>query len=874
MPRRSQRKLILGGAALLLVAGLLGLWWSLSPARNSGAAIGTEAGVQEPRVRDAELERGVAAVPDAAQETGAQRSAAQGMFVKLEQRQAAGLPVLVVDARTRAPVADASVCWMFPSGHDFEPYGGLDLRGMEILARERGCERRTNTDGVATLPVRNDDGVVVSARAGERFGFCRQPYGMSGAVVVAVAPERAIDVRVVDEAREPLAGIRVALEHWTNGEIRLARGVSDAKGEVRLEGIDAAVAFAEQGEVSMWAVRAVVRCAPVIERWVDLAAPKLEPVELVVPALATLRARVVDVQGNLVPIDGRLLAHVEGTAWPSVNMSFGQSNEDATPFVRGVAELQQVAVGQTLQLGVDFNGEAELYQTVRGPTQAGEVLEVALHFEQELVVLEARAVDEAGTPLARRKLSMFRRRLTDTPAADTFGGPDSVETDAHGFLRWLSPLDFTEVSAGSTSAAEVLLQTEGPPAQMLEARVHEQGARPAGTQALGDIVFRPRAPLLAGTVVDTAGAPLVGVGLWIESGTQDYVPGVLPGFSDAQGRFAIYGFDVAPEYILHPTDGDYFLVEADAARRIARGTRDVVLHAVCLARLEGELLVDAGVDVQKLRIDLEDSDHVLRAASVAPLFERASFEFFGVAAGPATLRVVDENENTVAEVQHLMLQAGHVTRDPRVLPLDLRGKLAAAPVPAQGGPSSVRVVDASGRTPERGLAWVGDANETALPWTAGTLRLAWPQTSEITVWSAGSRLTRGPVPPAGGTFQLQPALYVTVQVDLPEALRAHHRLFVVSFVPIEPLAPEAESLRGQAGEWSAFLDENSTCTVELGCGGTFDVVVRATLEDSGSYEATFLGATPVEDGKFLRLEAFEGFWNEIAGALGVELEQR
>jgi hypothetical protein len=196
----------------------------------------------------------------------------------------------------------------------------------------------------------------------------------------------------------------------------------------------------------------------------------------------------------------------------------------------------------------------------------------------------------------------------------------------------------------------------------------------------------------------------------------------------------------------------------------------------------------------------------------------------------------------VALVEGVDVRPGEVTRDPRLAPLDVRGKLA---VPADDpGRQRVAVLGPDGRVAPRGRAWLSDRPDDGIWWTAGRVAIPANARGELAVWAEGSRLTRFPLPLPEPRVHLEPALAVRVVTTVPQAVRGA-RLQVLLM-----LHPESgDGVRGQLAQEvrPVELDARGEALAELPFPGawTARVVVlrtpaggppqRAELSDGASW---------------------------------------
>lgn len=435
-----------------------------------------------------------------------------------------------------------------------------------------------------------------------------------------------------------------------------------------------------------------------------------EAIRLVVPPVGSIEVLVLDADGSPLPdtearvwLLPKAAADAAGHSWhasadprASNEMPCDQHGRALFPLV---PLRREWAVGAVWEGG----GEIGVVQRCTGPSRDGERVRVQLEATPVSPVVVARLLSPQGKPLSAAKVKLAIEGLlwSDTEA--------TILADEEGRVRCGVPLqDGGPTEAGWTLRFSVD-QPGGPP---LGASLNLTQPLLVGENDLGDIHLE-LAPLLAGgMVLDTDGEAVGGAYVrlhrdWVgESGRAGSGSLGTPVRTDREGRFAAYGFEArgaaSSRYRLrvsHPKYNDLeqpFDLGEDGLR--------IILGAG--ASLSGAVLLDEEVPLHKLsaRLMVDPIDDERTTGYHHGIDDAGGFSWNGVAAGTGKLAiVVDGLRRPVAEVEGIVLRPGVRTEDPRLNPVDLRGRLFAVTVTVRDSEgeailgAGVRVLEGEGR---------------------------------------------------------------------------------------------------------------------------------------------------------------------------------
>jgi hypothetical protein len=665
------------------VAAAAALWWGLTERTPAVEAVRPASRDERP---DSERARSSALAKASAAAESTRRSSATELWTEARTG-GMELVVQVVRAESGVPVADADVAWC-GQGLDRDAAFESWLARGEIEEHLQSLGKRTDALGRARIPACALP-VLVCAAAPGLWGYATLNGG-SGPLVVALAPDASIQVKVVDASGTPCTGVAVALRH------RLALSYDD-RTWARTDAPDGTCELRHAGFLlgsraatnarSFVAVQGLFD--PPIERAVTLADAS-RPVELVLRPTGSCEVEVVDELGT--PFDAQIEAELRFADVPGERGARLRSRTSA-----GLV-FERVELGRRLAVAVrrEDSGAAETAEGP-GPQRAGERVRLRVRCKRALVVLHGQIVDSTGAPLAG---ATARARLESNaaPAAD---GSWTIRTDELGL--------FSVDAAPQSLAADELtlavfgLDESGARRSVARRRVSSGLAR--GTHELGIFTLADTPIAASGCVVDGADQPLAGIAVLATAVDADFAAGprgewLDSSVTDQAGRFAIRG-EVSAARVSLQASGEG---RTAPAVTVANGARDARIVLAAGGKIAGEVLLDPSVGKSAILIEVARAPALDRAA-LAP--EPRSMEldasgFFiagDLAPGTYALRVIDAATGLeLASVDGLEVRAGASMRDPRLDPLDLRSKfrwIALEPIDELGQP--VRDARAFGR---------------------------------------------------------------------------------------------------------------------------------------------------------------------------------
>ena len=568
-----------------------------------------------------------------------------------------GTTVRVVRRDSGARVAGAEVASIARRG---ELAVLWDLDELESFLG-RAFRTRTDVAGVAGCQAKGEDGLWVVARSEGFAGRAHFPRGTQPERrVVELVPDGELVVQVIDGAGAPLPDVELVLACGPPGAE--TRATSDPEGTARFPHVGLRRL---ESPGATWTVRPrafagaeLVRSIPP-EPWIP------EPIVLQLP---TAGALVVEVRG----LDGEAIQE-ERAVWlyPASGAAADPGPLAFASTVQGEARFRSLPTG--LELDVFVLGTDAAPPTVQrglGPAFAGDEARVVVVVGADEAELLCRVVGEDGVPLGDRRVEIAYecRREGSRSSSGT-----RMTTDGQGRLRFTVP---GEIDATEECSLQVF-------SGALVGDLIVTGPLQRGVNDVGDVVVAAPPVVLAGRVVDEAGAPVEGAHVRgrLEAGPRGAPRVVAPPLfgglfapSDADGRFTLRAR-------VEDSEGARWVVGAERKRAAAEevtallGESDVVLVLRELGGIAGSLVVDAGIDPRSLevwaRADLESergSDARL------PVAEDGKFVARRLAPGPWTVRVCAGEEELV-RIANVLVAPGEPTQDPRLQDIDLRGRL-------------------------------------------------------------------------------------------------------------------------------------------------------------------------------------------------------
>lgn len=602
--------------------------------------------------------------------------------------------ILVVDAATQQPVADAEACWSDAATREqVKQLPKEQARefwdSAERMAQQFGRRARSDREGRLRVAI-TDSGCQLFARAGDRYG--ELVLSADGAQPEAghrllLRREEQLRVRVLDAAGQPAERARVGLAFTTfvgpSANPRFGTYAHTDVGGVatfaHLQQLRAKERGAEASHATTGCVVGIaipgLPATPIVVAG-DKPLPK-EPIELRLPPTGSLRLRYT-VAG--LPMHGLDSVRVhEGADRSSRTAKLGvdeRVDDDGWAWFRWLpADLPLFAT--PMGMNVLF-----AQPTALTPLVVGELVEHRIDFASEAVVLRGRLLDPAGTPMANTSLSLQY-------GYGDGGGLGSLRTDADGVFVHVSPLP-------AKTGSRPLSRFELMPLDRQELRLSVPPRDlHAGLNELGDLHFGGEPLVCAGRLDGYESRPH-GASMVLERQDTDPRTGAMEWRSleqpevgiGARGVFAARGRVAPGRYRLRIQAREYLPVPP---LEFALGQQDLVVPMLRAAALEVLCTLPPNIDANHLVLDLvggpartwipEDrgvygppADN-RRGYAWRTKDEFATFQWSAVEPGTYTLRVaVLGSEDAALEVANVVLpqDAGG---DPRLQPLDLRSGL-------------------------------------------------------------------------------------------------------------------------------------------------------------------------------------------------------
>jgi len=611
-------------------------------------------------------------------------SAAPGLRVRvvdLAGTPQVGVPVALLAEVEGAPAAVPVV--RATSGQD-------GIAALEFGSRLKTRSGETSLSVAIDLPLDPQVASAVSLAAGlptlsdEPLELVLPPEGRAW-----IEPLR---VRVVDTRGLPCSGVSVVFESLARTSAqgsRLDDGVSGADGLVELERTRQLESL---GMLRLLQVPVEYRLRvdgpfdPEPQLDLELE-PSQEIPELVLPAHGSVVARLRRADGTPVLTGGGV-----SLTWfrPGEEQRLGWQRREV-----GGDGLRFESVGLGLELSVSgwlSDGSVDpVTQRRPGPRTAGEVLEFELVLGPPLPLLVGRLLDPGGEPARGRRFGLSRHERNPAPRSPAAGplrvdaSPHETDSEGRFEIPWPPALE----TAGSFLRFEEQAPVRGAAPdwfpRYVEVDCPEFSADGLRLE-VGDLELGELPLLVAGRVLDPSGEGVNQAWLWVRYPGGDPEQADVPWYNlnllyrgpvatDAEGRFEIRGAGTYPALQVSATRRD---LGSSEQRRVPPGTADLTLVlqpdedlVQTRGSLAGGLLIDPEVPLPELEFSLSSSQGDQDTLAVG-----GGFRFRNLHPGTSRFRVRTRQTNwTVATVEDIPIRAGGETRDPRLQPLDLRGRL-------------------------------------------------------------------------------------------------------------------------------------------------------------------------------------------------------
>lgn len=530
-------------------------------------------------------------------------------------------------------------------------------------------------------------GLPLEPRVARDLGPRLPADASSAEIVELVLPETARDwlapltVQLVDAGGAPVAGAGVVFESlvrtFSSGTNELGRGMTlGPYGLVRFDRMEqiegALLARLMQVELDYQA-----RCeGPFVPPpVVDIpATPSREPARLVLPPTGSVLVRLRHADGAPVgePASAMLSYFPSGG---EVRAGYARSS-----FVRGNARFERVGLGLDLRAYAaldDSNFEAPPELRFPGPRAAGETLEIELVLGAEVPALVGRLLDEGGEPAREMPFSLGLE-----PRGPRERSNQSYHTtDAAGrfHVSWNGAL---HLPGRYLRFEESPPRSGAPPGWIARfAEVDFPALSSEGSLEVGDLSLTAVPVLLAGEVVDSLGQPVRQATIRLrhpegEGADERWVNLRIPHVSTGErGRFEARSLERVR--VLSVSASQNKVGESEELL-VAPGRSDVRLVLLpgedferTRGKVAGQLAVDADIPLISISAELHSADGERDTMPFA-----GAFRFERVLPGTHRFELrTMQTDWLIAAVDDIQVRAGETTRDPRLIGLDLRGRL-------------------------------------------------------------------------------------------------------------------------------------------------------------------------------------------------------
>ncbi len=629
---------------LLFLAGLLAavaLWMLLGESSRRDSPTGEDDGARS--------ERSPVASESARPEEAARSELAPpalGPSQALDERRRTGAPVAdhseerlrvaVVRADNGRPIAQALVCFVDENDILTDEIQQGNLERVFQLGRTF----RTDESGGVRVP-RPRGGAWIAGSSGSLWGMLALPPGETEARL-ELAPDPEILVHVVRDDGTPAALVPVSLRRTSGaGSATLSRSLTDSDGFATLTHVSSFLTVEERAPAYSVALELPVE--PGLEAPFDPRSWPDTPLEFVLPPTGSVEVRVLQTDGSPLsePTDVQL------------QIASASSAEDRAPQQATLHTSSGTALFPFAALGKIFSVSAVPREGGKPGTASGP----GPRTKNERVVIEVRAGGAFAT-LTGRLVNSAGRTLPSTRFEfELFpeGGGSKRTDDAGGFR------------IGCTEACtdlEILVSDAWD--RTLRGGVAVPAPLSPGEHDFGEVRLELGPLLAGGQVLDDADRPLPGARVTCAVDGLDVAACV----TDHQGRFLLHGDAEAELLEITAAHARYLPLYEEAPR----GSQNLELRLSGVGRIVGRLDLDPQVPLEGIVVRALSDEHGETEARLARY--DGSFELAHLSAGrwAVDARVAEELACGAIRVEDVIVRSGETTTDPRLAPLDLRGR--------------------------------------------------------------------------------------------------------------------------------------------------------------------------------------------------------
>ncbi len=594
--------------------------------------------------------------------------------------------ILVVDAATGAPVADAEV--VFDGALTSERIAALPhdernryLQDREAAARTFGATTRTDAEGVAHVYVAARH-AVVHARHGARYGVLHLDATSQGPPHrhrLELRPDRSVTVQVLDASGQPAIGVPLRIRGSGEDSVRVSEAAASVS-PVETTAPDGVTTFVHlqnahalnllpNARDATWQVFVAVPGLEHVAAAVDLHVPPATPIVLRLPPTGAIATRLVAAGRRVGGRDLKLTteAALDGpNAW---NLGWPRK-ADADGWTR----FPHVPLGATFRV---LAGHPVASRAFAGPVTAGEELRFEFAPGDGVLVLTGRLVDAASAPIRSSSAQVdFDLGIAQGTAV--------VVTDADGHFTWVVGAK----PSGDVALKRLRFTLRSPNAPPTSHAVAPRSLSDAVTD-LGDLMLRAPPVVVAGRFEFGDGVQPIPIAFDVER----FVAVAGPGQRDRWWR--INGIDTSQQ-----RDGSFAVTGEVPARRFRLvfpayhhlpiepiefrfGASDLVIPVDLGASLTAIVLLPAGLprDARGLQGELRPvgNDPPARERLVVDVLrgqpERGELRWKAIPAGDYVLEIRTSGAANPIATVHDVAVPGPPDGDPRLTAIDLRDRV-------------------------------------------------------------------------------------------------------------------------------------------------------------------------------------------------------
>jgi RNA polymerase sigma factor (sigma-70 family) len=595
------------------------------------------------------------------------------------------IQITVLDALTRAPVADADVFIFDPGSPSFDSEAyQREVRisrmrvDAEAEARKYGDLYRTNAVGVVELDGLYSNQLLASAVTETSYARVSDfplPSNVETykcELLLRLRVNLAVQVRFPDGQPAREVGVEYLAGKGGGKRGSYLRAFTNEVGLAKLRNLQA-ITSAQSADVTEHSVRVSIASNDPVTHEFSLDAIPRSPIQIVIPQTVALRVKVPDE----FPAKGRWYMHLvaEGSvARPECFVEQGATGDVVTTadLVEGEARFEYVQPGfrgyVRLQLPTG-GGQSFLWQRVEVPMNATGEVSMQMKFPEDRIGFPVLIVDKEGELLDDQTWSISGHLVEDGTASTLDARLPAGQSESWKIFGRVS------VQADATWSGSCLLNVQHKDEQgvVQVAFLDLQGSKLDAHEPRIQVVAYDDL-IASGRIVDGNGNPMERVRLGFNGKYRDTGAGFYDAFdaiiwTGPDGRFELrgeLGILTELEAMVPGSSSDSF--------RFVEGKEDQVFVIELGADLKGTVLVDEGISADLVGASLLGADgKQLRGLIEIKAGGKVRVQY--QTAGPAELVLSDTFGKELFRSPYFELVGGEIVEPDFLNPADLRGRL-------------------------------------------------------------------------------------------------------------------------------------------------------------------------------------------------------